>query len=796
MNSTMRVFRLGTALSALGALLFLAGSAYAQSLAELDTELGSVEGQLSAAESSEQAGKDMVGKLDHLESQFAEIANGAKTDKSGLAPTYSRLESALNRIYNAYKKKKDDCIAQIDQGGQCDYNTPEQIALGALYPLSWLRFTAATTVYGGDENMSRRLLNEAIDGFTESTLVVAFDANLMRENVLGRAYCEKELAKFDKTEYDKAIADFLQIYNDGPATQQYKAANQGLATTYMAMGEPEKAKKYAGGMATTGGGLMLRLATMFSAENAKHDPAARAAQHKEIVDVLKGTEDNKESWAISIAAVGKYVMNPVAEFGSSSDPFEKWLLANVLLNRKDDNGAAKYFVEAARGSSKYAKGFRNAAAIYEAQHRYDLVESLLGDIARSGGPDAQWATYMRYKLPRTQWENSGQKNAGLESQWVKGAEDYLKTNAGGQYAPEVRFRLAERLQRGGQYLDAAKMYDSITGTNEYSFTAKFNSAECDYLALVAASSAKEAKGAPQVNADELRQATIKGLEDTIKMEPEALRIAPASQHAFVHDTKGRAILLLVGLLEYQKNADPKQVADLLDGFESQYPSMSERSRDVAEWRMSALDQLGRYDEVERSLRAIIEKNRGNTAQSDFIKELGLDFWKVGQAAQAKGDDKAYRANAKLASVAYGFFEDLVQAGKTPAKNLTGTLSILGQAYMAQNDEAKAEAVFQQVVKADPASPDANAGLARIAQAKKDYKDAVTMWTNVENTAAESDPLWYDAKYNVALIYSEQGNIQGACSKLAQTRAEHPSLGTPEMKNRWDQLQRKLCLDHK
>jgi len=254
--------------------------------------------------------------------------------------------------------------------------------------------------------------------------------------------------------------------------------------------------------------------------------------------------------------------------------------------------------------------------------------------------------------------------------------------------------------------------------------------------------------------------------------------------------------MLVGLLEQQKNAQPKQIADLLDGFESQYPSMAERFRDVAEWRMAALDQLGRYDEVERDLNAIIEKNRGTTAQSDFIKELGLDFWKAAEAAQASGDNKGYLANAKLAAIAYNFFEELVQAGKIPPKNLTGTLSILGQAYMALNQGSKAEAVFQQVVKADPASPDANAGLARIAQAKRDYKDAATMWTTVESTAAESDPLWYDAKYNVAVIYSEQGNVQGACSKLAQTRAEHPSLGTPEMKTRWDQLQRKLCLDHK
>src|ERR1019366_2230543 len=156
--------------------------------------------------------------------------------------------------------------------------------------------------------------------------------------------------------------------------------------------------------------------------------------------------------------------------------------------------------------------------------------------------------------------------------------------------------------------------------------------------------------------------------------------------------------------------------------------------------------------------------------------------------------KAYLANAKLTAIAYNFFADMVSSGKIPVKNLTGTLSILGQALQAMDQEEKAEIIYKEVVKADPASPDANAGLARIAQAKKNWKDAVTLWTTVESTAAESDILWYEAKYNIAVIYNEQGNTQGACSKLAQTRAEHPTLGSPEMKTQWNALQRKICLD--
>ena len=68
-----------------------------------------------------------------------------------------------------------------------------------------------------------------------------------------------------------------------------------------------------------------------------------------------------------------------------------------------------------------------------------------------------------------------------------------------------------------------------------------------------------------------------------------------------------------------------------------------------------------------------------------------------------------------------------------------------------DDVDKAQAIFSQVAAADAASPDANAGLARIAQSKKDYKDAIDLWSRVESVAAESDPLFYEAKYSMAEI---------------------------------------------
>ncbi len=809
MNRLLFSHRLMVMLTAFFTLAFTAGVAAAQSAGELESELSGLSGQLSSAESNESTADQVITRLDNAEGTFAKLTSSGKVDKAALIPLYHQLESMLDRMDTVYSKKKDDCIAQIDNGGQCDYDKPEQLSLRAAYPLAWLRFTAATTLFDDNAEQSKKLLNEAIDGFTASTLAMP-DPNLIRENTLGRAYCERELGKFDHAEYDHAIADFKKIMDDGTGTQQYAAAREGLSTTYAKMGKAEEAAKLVGPTGAGGkagsGQLMLQLQTLFSAERATSDPAKKAAYHKQIIDAMKSKENDKEGWAIDVAAASKFPNNVVEEFGNSNDPFEKWLLAAVLLSRKDEANAAKYYAEAG-ASGKYPKAYKFAIDIYLREKRYDQVEAMLSKIASGGGGDAQWAAYVRFSLAHHRWEEGGSKDTALEDQWVKDGQDYLQKYPDGEHSAEMRVALADRLQRQNKYVEAAQLYSQVKGDPEFTFTAKFKAAECYYAELQGASS-KDNKGT-KIDTESLRKLTLENVTEAIKMGPEAERTASGPGKKAVHEIRGEAAYMLASILEEDpEKVDYAQVATLLTGYESEYPGLSAKFQDVAEWRITALDQLGKYDEVNTDVAAIVERNRGNTAKGDFIKELGIDFWKAAQEAKANADrekpgsqaaeaqQKAYLANAKLTATAYNFFADMVSSGKIPVKNLTGTLSILGQALQAMGQEDKAETIYKEVVKADPASPDANAGLARIAQSKKDWKGAVTLWTTVESTAAESDPLWYEAKYNIAVVYNEQGNTQGACSKLAQTRAEHPTLGSPVMKTSWDALQRKLCLDNK
>src|SRR6516225_753558 len=199
--------------------------ATAQTLRGLNETLDQIEPAAAQGVSNPDAASEAIDRLDQAEADFARVAEGGRVDQDELLMTYQRLERMLDQMYQTYQNRKDACINTIDRGGNCDYEVPEQLALRALYPLSWLKFEGAA-LYKSQPSQARRLLNEAMDGFTDSTLVI-LAPELVRENLLGRAFAERELGKFDHSEYAKAIADFRRIIKDGPS-RQYRAAEQGL----------------------------------------------------------------------------------------------------------------------------------------------------------------------------------------------------------------------------------------------------------------------------------------------------------------------------------------------------------------------------------------------------------------------------------------------------------------------------------------------------------------------------------------------------------------------------------------
>src|SRR5260370_22263003 len=122
--------------------------AAAQSLGELDQRLNALAPRVDEATANSGVASDVVSQLEQAESDFAKIAENSRVDRDAMLSTYTRLDRMLDRIYTAYQKRKDACIAQIDNGGTCDYEPPAQIAMPALYPPSSLPVGGATLSAG------------------------------------------------------------------------------------------------------------------------------------------------------------------------------------------------------------------------------------------------------------------------------------------------------------------------------------------------------------------------------------------------------------------------------------------------------------------------------------------------------------------------------------------------------------------------------------------------------------------------------------------------------------------------
>lgn len=770
----------------------------AEGLREFVEHLSAMDSRVRQGINDPHVASDVINELDADEGTFAHFTVVAGENRVELLDAYHLLDNMLGRMYETYRNKHDACLTAIGNGEvNCDYNLLEQLELRALYPLSWLRFHGS--ILFTSPQAKQRILKQAIAGFTQSALVIV-SPELIRENLLGRAYCERDLGQFDRSHYSKAIADFKEVMRAGPSSPQYRAAQQGLATTYAAMGEVDKAASITSHLSpnTSGserqGAEMFRLQQLFAAEAETTDPARRAQLHQEAVKLLHSYYGSSRQWPLALAAVIHNVSNPEAEFGASKDPFEQYLLAEVLVATHRQSAAAKYYLAAARGGP-YPQGYKYAIDIYYNEGRLDLIDAPLEELAaQRHNPMADWAAYMRFKIAHTRWERSGMQDAKLKQQWIARANDYLDHFPHGRYAYEPRFRMAELLQRDGKYSDAAHQYDQVRGDAFYEYAGAFKAAECRYLELVEAAGHPAGKpGAMPANEkNALTESVIAGLRSAIANGPAMERHTPAERQ-FIHTARGRATFMLVTILEAQPQKDYVEIARLLDGFETDYPWMSANFDEITRWRLQALERSGQYALAQEEIARLIAPGRKPTPSSDYIKTLGLDMWKQCKAREEAGDKAGALADAELTAALYSYFEKQVLAGIMNAKSLTGTLSILGQAYVMMNDSARAKTIFEQVVKAAPASPDANAGLARLAQANKDYREASDRWTRVESEAAESDDLWYEARYNLALIYAADGNLKAACGKLAETRSEHPSLGGAEMKARWDGLQRKLCL---
>ena len=383
---------------------------------------------------------------------------------------------------------------------------------------------------------------------------------------------------------------------------------------------------------------MLRLREMFEAEAADHRsgqarrlPSRDHRVHHAPARTTRTTGRSRSS------AVAQYVPDPVAEFGASTDPFENWLLANVLYYKHQPLHAAKYFTEAAQ-HRPLSQGLqvRRRYLLSSGPHR-SWSRSWSTQIAdQPGNPDAQWASYMRFKIPRLQWERGGKSNAAAREAVGRRRARTISRLIRTASTPSSRaFAWASGCRSAASTLEAIEAVSAgCRQSGYYDFTARLQRRRMLLPALVA--KADEGAGAPPARTPSPRPRWMRCVRDAIKAlarrdQPRAAgrtrradcsaasSMTPRPRH--LHAGQPAGARRHRGRLS--RNRRP------LAGYEDAYPAMSDHfSEDL---RMAAGGAgpgaaIGRDSSA--TSQALVERNAAAiTAHNDFIKEIGADFWR-------------------------------------------------------------------------------------------------------------------------------------------------------------------------
>ena len=91
---------------------------------------------------------------------------------------------------------------------------------------------------------------------------------------------------------------------------------------------------------------------------------------------------------------------------------------------------------------------------------------------------------------------------------------------------------------------------------------------------------------------------------------------------------------------------------------------------------------------------------------------------------------------------------------------------LGLVYLEQKQPAKAEDVFNQLLRIDPNSADGHAGLASAYSDEHRYEEALAEYQRV----VEIDSLHHDVYYNIGVVEAHLNNADEAISALLKQRA--------------------------
>jgi TolA-binding protein len=713
------------------------------------------------------------------------VRTGAEArEKETLLGVYEAVSAPLDRIYDSNSGKLERLAKNImDQDGDLDalyesteWKESQAVAAQALYFLNWLHYYGARLYTGGPR---KELLEKAERGFSEFA-VGERRSELITESLLGRGLCHLELGN-----YDWAIRDFQIVVDDKDASAERRGkARLGMLDASFRGGKFQETVRLADTLlaADSADASLIRYYRIRALLGAAKAGGPQAGHYRqEALAAMDQLRRAGPGWQEKVDGLMQAEEKPEDFSANANSPAAKWSVARLLMQKTDYKAARPLLEAIVAGSDADSKRVEQEAhyllglCVFQAGDYQAAATQFAAALAKGDPAYGADAAYLRFKA----LEALAAKSPEADTQSYEDAmRTYLSRYGDHRNAYEARYRLGEWLQAHKQFGAALDAYQHVNGDSGFELRARFGSLQCRFEILQGGDE-KKPTGAE-------RDAVIAAIGQDLAQFTQASATYEHSGDKSVPLPELRAKAAVMNAVYASLAAEPRDdqaLAGLAD-FEKKYPNESDLFPQVARLRLGAMQRLGRFTDAEAEVRQHGTVLRAD-GKNEAIEALATAFIKEGTRRKAKGDAQAWPAAQQVALRLYELLPTESEGGNK-------TKLTLARLYEGADELEKANALYQEVLSADPNSLAALRGLSHIAEEQKNLNAALGYWQRFLKVARAGDVPWYEASYETARLTLATGKKAKSCEQLTELKPAMPGLGDTELRSKLSDLYKKAC----
>ncbi len=669
------------------AVLALATAAPAASVGELASGVASAQRRADSLASKRwnvEAETELVNRIDRLCDDFHGLAEaGASMPKTAYAllnlieRTRDRHTNVLEELQAEVIRLDGDLEAVQDSAA---WRQRELLAMRLLYRLNWVRYEVAMR-YERSSSKRARLLTRSRNGFAE--FLSSGDRELTIEALLGHGLTNKAMR-----EYSTAVSDFESALSQGPDTATANKLRAALADALISMGRISAALDQTARLARSASGKEIRAQARFLRSKAlllavgkyktSFDASRRAAFRSEAAKTMESLYSTNRYWRSKVVQlIDAGIEDPLEWAADQSSPFVTFLIANSLRRRGECDDAVPLY-EAMIGrdeyitESYYGVGFCNFHESLYAQAITELSRFL--ELADRGDPHLGQAAYLRFKAAESQYLKALEAGGGggdIEESYADYLESFVELAPGHERAHEGWFRLGELYRSRGRLVDAAEAFANVEGDPAFTVNASFQSAQCYFEAVDAASK----DGAADIDLVRKAMDSFDGFDSRAQAFREQ-RKAGQGTDALIDPLQAKATVMAAATTTAGGHATMEDRLRRLAEFETRFPDQLSLFPEVSFLRITAYRRMEDMDSAGKEVETLLAATEGDASHSATLKKLGLAFLKDGAEREEKGDTGGADRSRRVALRVYERLLADMRAGRLQADSTAGLEKIV------------------------------------------------------------------------------------------------------------------------